>query len=68
MSRPIRAMMIGYRTIVIFAAAVWPKYARAGHIVKFLSMVDGGGGHHEMKRHEIAAGEKETEAVAKFAG
>ena len=45
------------------------KYARAGHIVKFLSMVDGGGGHHEMKRYEIAARrKKETEAVAKFAG
>ena len=40
----------------IFAAAVWLS-AHGQVFSKFLSM-DGGGGHHEMKRHEIAARRK----------
>jgi|LSQX01.1.fsa_nt_gb LmbE family N-acetylglucosaminyl deacetylase len=45
------------------------KYARAGHQVKFISLLDGSGGHQSMKPADIAARRKqETQAVARLAG
>ena len=45
------------------------QYARAGHKVRFLSMADGSGGHHEMPPDQIARRRKrEAQAVARLAG
>ena len=45
------------------------KYVRDGHQVRFLSMCDGSGGHHELNRNEIAARRwEETRKVAEFLG
>lgn len=45
------------------------KYIAAGHQVRFLSVCDGSGGHHELNRNEIAARRwGETRAVAALLG
>jgi len=45
------------------------KYVRDGHNVRFLSIADGSGGHHEMNRAEIAARRwGETREVEKLTG
>ena len=45
------------------------KYLEKGHRVRFLSVCDGGAGHHEMTREETAARrKKETEEVARITG
>lgn len=45
------------------------KYVRDGHQVRFLSVCDGSGGHHEMNRNEIAARRwKETRDAAEVIG
>jgi LmbE family N-acetylglucosaminyl deacetylase len=71
LNRPIRAMMIGAHPddCDIRCGGLALKYARAGHQVKFLSLVDGRGGHHEMSPEDVAARRlKETQAVARLAG
>ena len=67
----IRVMMIGAHPddCDFRCGGLAAKYAQAGHIVKFLSMVDGSGGHNIMERADIAARrKKETQAVARLAG
>ena len=45
------------------------KYIKAGHRVRFLSVADGSGGHHEMTTEETAIRrKKETEEVARITG
>ena len=45
------------------------KYLERGHRVRFLSMCNGCGGHHELKPEEIAARRyQEAQAVAKLTG
>ncbi len=45
------------------------KYIEAGYEVRFLSLCNGSGGHHEMKPAEIVARrKKESEAVMKLTG
>ena len=45
------------------------KYVRDGHQVRFLSMCDGSGGHHELNRNEIAARRwEESRKVAEYLG
>lgn len=69
--QPIRAMMIGAHPddCDFRCGGLALKYARAGHRVKFLSMLDGRGGHHEMAPAELAARRREeTKAVARLAG
>jgi len=45
------------------------KYAKLGYKVKFLAMVNGSGGHHEMTPEEtVARRYQETQNVAKLAG
>ena len=71
MEKQIRAMMIGAHPddCDFRYGGIALKYAALGHKVKFLAMVNGCGGHHELKPAEIAARrKKETEAVAKMAG
>lgn len=69
--KQIRAMMIGAHPddcdFRIGGLAL--KYARAGHKVKFLAMVNGCGGHHELSPYEIAKRRREeTLKIAEFAG
>lgn len=71
MNNRIRAMMIGAHPddCDFRCGGLALKYTRAGHTVKFLSMLDGSGGHHEMRPADIAARRKlETQAVARLAG
>lgn len=71
MGKQIRAMMIGAHPddCDFRCGGIALKYAALGHKVKFVAMVNGCGGHHEMKPAEIAARrKKETEEVAKLAG
>lgn len=71
MGKQIRAMMLGAHPddCDFRCGGLALKYARAGHKVKFLSMCDGSGGHHEMKPADIAARRRqETQNVAKLAG
>ena len=71
MKKQIRAMMIGAHAddCDLRCGGMALKYAQAGHKVKFLSLCDGSGGHHEMGPEEIAARRKqETQNIAKLAG
>lgn len=71
MKKQIRAMMIGAHPddCDFRCGGLALKYARAGHKVKFLAMVDGSGGHHILEPAEIAARRRgETQKVAAFAG
>ena len=69
--KQIRAMMIGAHPddCDFRSGGLALKYARAGHKVKFLAMVNGCGGHHELKPSEIAKRRREeTLKIAEFAG
>lgn len=71
MERKIRAMMIGAHPddCDFRSGGLAIKYARAGHAVKFLAMVDGRGGHQTMNPADVAARrKKETQSVAKLTG
>lgn len=71
MKKEIRAMMIGAHPddCDFRCGGLALKYAKAGHKVKYLAMVNGCGGHHEMEPAAIAARRKqETQNVAKLAG
>lgn len=71
MGKQIRAMMIGAHPddCDFRCGGLAVKYAQLGHKVKFLAMVDGSGGHHEMSPKEIAERRRgETQNVAKLAG
>ncbi|RQG94250.1 PIG-L deacetylase family protein [Natrarchaeobius chitinivorans] len=53
----------------IKAGGIAAKYVEAGHDVTFLSVTDGGAGHHEMDRDPLVARRRaETEAVAETLG
>jgi len=68
--KQIRAMMIGAHPddCDFCCGGLALKYARAGHKVKFLSLCNGNGGHHELSPEEVArVRRKETLAVAEFA-
>lgn len=69
--KQIRAMMIGAHPddCDFRCGGLALKYARAGHKVKFLAMVNGSGGHHELSPTEIRDRRRgESLAVAEFAG
>lgn len=71
MKKQIRAMMIGAHPddCDFRCGGLALKYAKAGHKVKFLAMVDGSGGHHILEPAEIAARRRqETQNVARLAG
>ena len=59
--KQIRAMMIGAHPddCDFCSGGLALKYARAGHKVKFLSMCNGNGGHHELSPDEIAKRRRE---------
>ena len=67
MEKQIRAMMIGAHPddCDFRYGGIALKYAALGHKVKFLAMVNGCGGHHEMKPAEIAARRKKETEVEK---
>ena len=69
--KQIRAMMIGAHPddCDFRCGGLALKYVRAGHKVKFLAMVNGCGGHHEMTPEQtVKRRRQETLNVAKFAG
>lgn len=69
--KQIRVMMIGAHPddCDFRCGGLALKYARAGHKVKFLAMVNGCGGHHELTPEQVAKRRRqETLNVAKFAG
>lgn len=71
MHEPIRAMMICAHPddCDIRFGGLALKYIQAGGKVKFLSLCDGQGGHHEMAPAEIAARRYgETQAVSRISG
>ena len=71
MEKKLRVLMIGAHPDDndICGGGLALKYANAGHKVRFLSVCNGCGGHHEMKPKEIAERRYgETQAVAALAG
>lgn len=71
MKKQIRAMMIGAHPddCDFRCGGLALLYSQAGHVVKYLAMVNGNGGHHLMSPEGIAARRrKETLNVAKLAG
>ena len=71
MSKQLRILMIGPHPddCDIRCGGTALKYVQAGHIVKFISTLDGCGGHQTMKPAEIAARRaKEIQNVAAYAG
>ena len=71
MDKKLRVLMIGAHPDDndICGGGLAIKYAAAGHVVRFLSVCNGCGGHHVMKPEEIAARRRgETQEVARLAG
>lgn len=71
MDRKLRVLMIGPHPddCEFRCGGTALKYVEAGHTVKFISTLDGCGGHHILKPAEIAARRYgETQALAKLAG
>lgn len=71
MSRKLRILMIGPHPddCDIRCGGTALKYTQAGHTVKFISTLDGSGGHQTMTPADIAARRaKETQKVAECAG
>ena len=71
MEKKLKVLMIGAHPddCDICAGGLALKYAKAGHEVKFLSICNGCGGHHEMSPKDVAERRHgETQAVAALAG
>jgi len=71
MSKQLRALMIGAHPddCDFRCAGLVAKYVAAGHIVKYISMTDGSGGHHTMEREALRARRMaESQAAAAFMG
>ena len=71
MSKQLRILMIGPHPddCDIRCGGTALKYVQAGHTVKFISTLDGSGGHQTMKPAEIAERRRgETQRVAEYAG
>jgi len=71
MNQPLRVLMIGAHPddCDFECGGLALLYAQAGHQVKFLSLCNGCGGHHEMTPADVARRRYgETQAVAKLAG
>lgn len=71
MDRKLRVMMIGPHPddCEFRCGGTALNYVRAGHTVKFLSTLDGSGGHHIMNSADTAARRyRETQALARYAG
>ena len=71
MEKQIRALFIGAHPddCDFEGGGLALKYARAGHVVKFISVCDGSGGHHEMTPEETKTRRRgESRRVAEFIG
>ena len=71
MSEQLRVLMLGAHQDDndFLSGGIALKYIKAGHRVRFLSLTDGRGGHHEMSAEEIAERRRrETKAVEKLTG
>lgn len=71
MSKKLRILMIGPHPddCEIRCGGTALKFVEAGHTVKFISTLDGCGGHQSMKPDEIAKRRyNETQALARYAG